>query len=218
MGLPGLCHSIVAQVCTRLIPCIDSALTFLLGGSNDPSSHSSTTLPAQGVMVPLSLGARPLLPPMRWLEEHRRPSYISVPISTARLSKDSLAILRCGLCLSLEEDELENTPTASACCVVQLVPECAGCGTAKTMSGPKFTASTNGDGFTLTLVRRCGTIQGSTQRVSTYLQSFHFPILTVSRLEPQDCLLHCLLQRWCHRCHPSICSQLALSTSPDSLS
>lgn len=168
MGLSGLCHAIAAQVCICLASSICSTLILSLGGSNVPSSHSSTILPAQGVMAPPSLGARPLLPMTKWPVEQRGPNYISAPVLIARPLKDFLDIAKFGRCSSLEEEERENMPTVSACCVVLPVPECAGCGTVKTMSGLRFTASINGDGFTSTLVRKYGTTQGSTQRVSIF--------------------------------------------------
>ena len=135
----------------------------LTGGSSARSLPSSTTLLVHGVMVPLSLEVRFLLQRTKLLVEQPRQNYTNA--RPAKPLRDSLDMAKSGHCSRLEEAEQESLRTASACCAVRPVPECAGCGIAKTMCGLRSTASTKGDGSILTLARRCGITQESILKV-----------------------------------------------------
>ena len=75
------------------------------------------------------------------------------------------AIPMSGLYLRPEEDELANLPTVSACSAALPAQGSDGCGTARIWFGPKYTASTNGDGSMSTPAKRSGTTHGSTLKV-----------------------------------------------------
>ena len=71
----------------------------------------------------------------------------------------------CGRCSKPREEGVESGPTASPCSAGLQVHVSDGCGTVKTMSGPRCTANTKSDGYTSMLVKKLGTSQGSTQKV-----------------------------------------------------
>lgn len=66
-----------------------------------------------------------------------------------------------------------SSPTASPCYVVLLELESDGYGTLKTLSGLKYTACTNEDGFTWTHARSFGILLVYTLKVSYLLQPSH---------------------------------------------
>jgi hypothetical protein len=117
-----------------------------------------------------------MVPP--WLKDKRRPhqtrllaephesNYTGVQTKAVRPLRGFLAIQMSGPCSRPREVGLESSPTASACCVVLRGPECDGSGTVKTMSGPKSTANSSGDGSMWILVKSFGILLGCIQKVS----------------------------------------------------
>lgn len=109
--------------------------------------------------------------------------------------KDSLDTLMSGRYWRLEEDVLGNSLIVSVCYVELPVHESDGFGTAKTMSGRKSTVNIKDDGSMSILVKRCGTTLEPTPKVCFHQHIWVNALLTLHpRLEPQDILLHRLLE------------------------
>ena len=75
----------------------------------------------------------------------------------------------CGRYSKPREEGVESGPTASPCSAELRVRVLDGCGTVKTMSGPKCTANTKRDGYTSMLAKKLGISRGSTQKVNPKL-------------------------------------------------
>jgi hypothetical protein len=117
-------------------------------------------------------------------------------------------IRMCGRCLRLNEEGVESGPIASRCCAGLRVPGFDGYGTVKTTSGPKYTVNTRRDGYTSMPVKKLGTNQGNTQKVS---QRPHF----VSRLSTDS-----VQQAGVRRSHtalpfPSMALQMSLAATSE---
>lgn len=95
---------------------------YLSGGSNDPSLHSSITLPAQDVMEQRSHRDKRLRPPTKLLVEPHESNYIDAQLLAARPLKDSLDTRMSGHFSKPGEDGQESSPIASVCCAVLLAP------------------------------------------------------------------------------------------------
>ena len=111
--------------------------------------------------------ARRRLHPTSKLEALPESNSIGARMAPAVPTKGSPGTLTCGHYSRLEKGALVNLPTALVCSVEPWVPVSGGCGTARTMSGWKYTVNTNDAGFTLILVRRLGTIPEFTRKVCT---------------------------------------------------
>ena len=102
---------------------------------------------------------------MNKLVEQHESNYTNAPNRVARHMSDFPDTRTSGHCCKLNEEDVENGQTASACCVALLVPVCDGCGTAKIMSGRRSTQSIKDDGFMWMPVKKPGTTHGSIRKV-----------------------------------------------------